>query len=242
MSRPPRIELRSVRIRIGNVEIVRNASAVLLESELTVLCGRVGSGKTVLAQTIAGIRTPEQGVIHRNGSRIAMVFQQARHGLLGETVQEDLELAALSAGKTHDRKKDTIRDVLANLGISHLAHRYVVNLSGGEARLVAIAGAIVSGADVVFADEPFANLDWPSVQSVLRALLRLREEGATVVVITHEVEKILAHADRIIVLSNGRFALNRVLMTGDDLSHTERGVLRDAGVRLLGTRRAQTWI
>lgn len=239
---PPRIELRSVCVRVGEIEIVRNVSTVLLESELTVLCGRVGSGKTVLAHTIAGLRRPDRGVIHRHGSRIAMVFQHAGHGLLGETVQEDLELAAMSAGRTREQAEHVTRDILLKMGISHLADRYVVNLSGGEARLVAIAGATASAAGVVLADEPFANLDWPSVQLVLRALLLLREHGASVVVITHEVEKILAHADRLIALSHGSFALNRVLNATEELSDCDREVLLDSGVRIVGTRGAQTWL
>jgi energy-coupling factor transporter ATP-binding protein EcfA2 len=171
-----------------------------------------------------------------------MVFQHAGHGLLGETVREDLELAAMSAGSQREHAAHAIHDILLQMGISALADRYVVNLSGGEARLVAMAGAIASGARVVLADEPFANLDWPSVQSVLRALLLLREKGASVVVITHEVEKILAHADRLIALSHGSFALNRVLKATEELSDCDRDVLHDAGVRIVGNREAQTWL
>ena len=238
----PAVELRSVTIRIGTRSILTNASCVFGRPELSLVCGRVGCGKTLLAQVIAGIRKPDSGTIRRNRSRISMVFQHAEHGLLGETVLEDLILSARSAGMDGTDAPVSAARILSDLGISHLTERYVVTLSGGEARLVAIAGALLSHADVIIADEPFVNLDWPSVRSVLRALIRARQTGKTVIVITHEIEKVLAHAERLIVLHHARIALNRTYLEYEDVHTEDREILKQAGVRLHGFRREQTWL
>jgi len=100
----------------------------------------------------------------------------------------------------------------------------------------------LSHADVIIADEPFVNLDWPSVRSVLRALIRARQTGKTVIVITHEIEKVLAHAERLIVLHHARIALNRTYLEYEDVHTEDREILKQAGVRLHGFRREQTWL
>jgi biotin transport system ATP-binding protein len=77
-------------------------------------------------------------------------------------------------------------------------------LSGGEKRRLAVAGVLAMGADTVIMDEPFANLDWPGVVQVLKIIKDLKTVEKTVIVLTHELEKVLAFADRLVVLSEGK--------------------------------------
>jgi biotin transport system ATP-binding protein len=76
-------------------------------------------------------------------------------------------------------------------------------LSGGEKRRLAVAGVIAMGCDTVIMDEPFANLDWPGVIHVLEILRDLKTAGKTVIILTHELEKVLAFADRLVILHRG---------------------------------------
>jgi biotin transport system ATP-binding protein len=77
------------------------------------------------------------------------------------------------------------------------------NLSGGEKRRLAVAGVLAMGCQTVVLDEPFANLDWPGVQQVLGLLRQLKREGKTVILLTHELEKVLPLASRLAILHRG---------------------------------------
>jgi biotin transport system ATP-binding protein len=78
------------------------------------------------------------------------------------------------------------------------------SLSGGKKRRLAIAGVLAMGASAIIMDEPFANLDWPGVVQVCRTIKALKEQGKTLIILTHELEKVLAFADRLIVLAKGQ--------------------------------------
>ena len=77
-------------------------------------------------------------------------------------------------------------------------------LSGGEKRRLAVAGIIAMNRSLIIFDEPFANLDWPGVKTVCSILKQLKEERKTIIVLTHELEKIIGMADRFIVLDKGK--------------------------------------
>lgn len=77
-------------------------------------------------------------------------------------------------------------------------------MSGGEKRRLAVAGILAMNRSLIIFDEPFANLDWPGVKTVCSILKQLKDEGKTVIVLTHELEKIIGMADRFIVLDKGK--------------------------------------
>jgi biotin transport system ATP-binding protein len=77
-------------------------------------------------------------------------------------------------------------------------------LSGGEKRRLAAAGVLAMGCGTVIMDEPFANLDWPGVVQVLTIIETLKAEGKTVILLTHELEKVLAFAGRLVILAGGK--------------------------------------
>jgi biotin transport system ATP-binding protein len=76
-------------------------------------------------------------------------------------------------------------------------------LSGGEKRRLAVAGVLAMGCAAMILDEPFANLDWPGVVQVLRLIRDLKQAGKTLIILTHELEKVLAFADRLVILHRG---------------------------------------
>ena len=94
------------------------------------------------------------------------------------------------------------------LDLERYLDRRPKTLSGGEKRRLAIAGVLVMQPDLLILDEPFANLDWRSTVSVLTNLMRLKAEGHTILLVSHEVEKTLAHADHVLILDEGTIALS----------------------------------
>jgi len=96
------------------------------------------------------------------------------------------------------------------VGLSSLAERRPYELSGGEKRKLAIAGVLAMHPDIIIFDEPFTGLDYFGVTQVLKELINLHELKKTIIVITHDLEKVIAHADRLIVLEKGQIVLDGI--------------------------------
>lgn len=178
------------------------------EGDFIVISGANGSGKSVLMHLVARLDSPTAGRVEYAGgsadaARIGLVFQDADAQILGDTVAEDVGFgpANLGAGKA-ERAEITAR-ALAAVGLSGRENDQSRTLSGGEKRRLAVAGVLAMDARTIIFDEPFANLDWPGVVQVNSILRSLKAEGKTVIVLTHELEKVLALANRLLVLYKG---------------------------------------
>jgi biotin transport system ATP-binding protein len=191
---------------------------VTLEIEagaFVVIAGANGSGKTTLLRHLNGLLVPTAGSVRVAGVCVAehamqarmlvgMVFQDADSQIVGETVRDDVAFGPENQrlGRAEiDRRVD---EALAATGMMHLADKRPHLLSGGEKRRLAIAGILAMRPRVIVFDEPFANLDYPGVRQVLDQILRQHRAGCTIVVTTHDLEKVLAHADRLIFMRGGR--------------------------------------
>ena len=97
---------------------------------------------------------------------------------------------------------------MEQVGLAEKAHFPARSLSGGEKRRLATAGILALERDLIIFDEPFANLDYPGVQQVNKLLLQLHQEGKTIVVLTHELEKCLGLATRFMVLYRGQLVFD----------------------------------
>jgi biotin transport system ATP-binding protein len=93
---------------------------------------------------------------------------------------------------------------LVQAGLDHLADQSPYLLSGGERKRLAIAGVLVMQPDVVIFDEPFANLDYPGVRSVLTQIVSLHRQGRTLIIAAHDIEKIFYFAQRLVIMQQGR--------------------------------------
>ncbi len=182
--------------------------------ECVVISGANGSGKSVLMHLIAGLDRPTRGSIRvalgsdGNGERIGLVFQDASAQILGDTVLEDTEFGPKNLGLSPREATARARDALSRAGLSGKELLPARTLSGGEKRRLAVAGILAMDAEIIILDEPYANLDWPGVVQVNEVIASLRAEGKTVIVLTHELEKVLAFASRLIVLHSGRVAFD----------------------------------
>jgi len=180
-----------------------------------VIAGANGSGKTTLLRHLNGLLRPTSGSVRVAGvsvqenliqSRVlvGMVFQDADSQIVGETVREDVAFGPENLRLERVEIDRRVDEALSATGLMHLADKRPHLLSGGEKRRLAIAGILAMRPRVIVFDEPFANLDYPGVRQVLDQILRLHRAGGTIIVTTHDLEKVLAHADRLIFMHGGR--------------------------------------
>jgi energy-coupling factor transporter ATP-binding protein EcfA2 len=197
----------------------RSIDLSLRAGDISLLAGRNGAGKTLLAKHLAGLLAPTEGSVLAAGRDIASikgsvapfvgyVFQDARLQTVGETVMDDLLFGPTNLGLRPAEARERAESAIAACGLADRAGSFVHELSGGELRRLAIAGVLAMRPHAVLLDEPFANLDPEGIRSVLALARGMAEEGLAVLVITHEIEKVLGLATSFIVMDEGRIALS----------------------------------
>src|SRR5690349_6659184 len=180
--------------------------------------GPSGSGKTTLLHCLAGILTPDQGEIHFAGSRLDSLGETRRSELRRDhfgfvfqfgqlvpelTAAENVALPLLLAGVRRDQAIQRARPWFERLDLPGLEGRRSGELSGGQAQRVALARGMVAGPRVLFADEPTGSLDSLTGEQVMSLLVdTAREQGTTVVLVTHE-PRVAAYADRQVIVRDG---------------------------------------
>lgn len=214
------------------------------QGQFAAVMGSSGSGKTTLGQLAAGLLRPETGLVYVDkiptnnrkkrseiSNKVAYVTQFPEHQLFEETVFRDIRYGLRA--KKHDEQEITakVKDAMEGVGLSFEAYkdRSPFQLSGGEQRRVALAGAIVLEPKILILDEPTAGLD-PWTRGKFLALLTVfqRTKQMTIVYITHHLQDALEYADRLLILNNGRLVF--------DLKPAEiRYVLEEPSFALLPT-------
>jgi cobalt transport protein ATP-binding subunit len=186
----------------------------ILKGEFVLICGPNGSGKTTLTRIMGGLLKPTEGQVCINGldttkkslevrRLVGMVFQDPETQIVGETVGEDLAFGPENMGLSAEKVSQRVDHALRVMGLEGLSEKPCYLLSGGEKRRLAIAGVLAMDPEIVLFDEPFSYLDYPGTREVLYHMVRLHREGRTLVVTTHDVEKVIAHVNRIVVIQGG---------------------------------------
>lgn len=211
--------------------VVSNVSFSVFEHDCIVVSGQNGSGKTVLMTLIAGLEQPTSGSIYRkqhNGKDIpvGLVFQDADTQILGDTVEEDILFGVRNSRLSQTERADRLETVLQQLGLSEKRKFPARSLSGGEKRRLAVAGILMMEADIIIFDEPFANLDFPGVVQVTSMIRQLKGSGKSILVLTHELEKVLGLANRLLILHKGTLVYD-----ADPESALHNGILAQYGIR-----------
>jgi len=199
----------------GKRPVLRNVTVEVAGGEIVGLLGPNGAGKTTTFSIIVGIIRSDQGKVTFNDEELTNLpmYQRARKGVTylpqepsvfrKLTVEQNLlailETLPLTASERQERKTQ----LLADLGISHLATYRADSLSGGERRRVEISRALVMSPAFMLLDEPFAGIDPLSVVDIQDIILQLRERGIGVLVTDHNVRETLSICDRAYILSEG---------------------------------------
>ncbi len=203
--------------------LVRAVDEVDLEvpaGQTVAIMGPSGCGKSTLLHLLGGLQRPTDGEVWLAGRRIDMLSEralarlrrdrvgfvfQAFHLMDELTAVENVELAALLAGRPPRQARRRALHLLDRVGLADRATHLPSTLSGGQRQRVAIARALSNEPLVVLADEPTGNLDSAATIEVLRLFEELRSAGQTLVVVTHD-PRIAAVADRVIAMRDGAFA------------------------------------
>ena len=191
----------------------------LAPGETLAVLGGNGAGKTTLFRTLLGLLPARSGRVDVDGVPVAALTAAQRAASLAYVPQQHSPAYAFSVtdavlmgrashigafARPGRRDRIAVADALATLGIGSLAARPITEISGGERQLVMIARALAQAAPILVLDEPTASLDFGNRVRVLRELDRLRARGMTILFSTHEPDQALAHADRALLLAEGR--------------------------------------
>jgi putative ABC transport system ATP-binding protein len=203
----------------GSTPALRGADLDVERGEILAVMGPSGSGKWTLLHCLAGIFTPDTGEVSFDGRRIDTMGDRERTALrrtafgfvfqFGQLVPEltavdNIALPLLLDGVRRRTAYGKAGEWFARLGLEGLEGRRMGELSGGQAQRVAVGRALVTGPQVLFADEPTGALDSLTGENVMDLLVdTVRAEGATVVLVTHDA-RVAAHADRRVTVRDGQ--------------------------------------
>lgn len=209
------LDVRNVSYKFSNgTYALRNVSLKVSEGEFIVISGKNGSGKTVFFRNLNGLYKPSDGEIIINGisvkenpykarRSVGLVFQDADSQIVGQTVYRDIAFGLENIRIQKHEMKGRIRKAIDTMALEEHLNQRARTLSGGEKRRLTIAGVIAMNPSIIALDEPFTNLDYPGVLKLLQILVSLKESGHTILIVTHDLEKVLAHADRLVLFDNG---------------------------------------
>ena len=188
------------------------------KGEFLSITGRSGSGKSTLLYQLGLLDKPNSGDITIDGvnvknlengertkfrlNKLGYVFQD--YALIPElTALENVMIPLMQQGLSLNSAKIKAKESLDKIELGHRMDNTPSKLSGGEQQRVAIARAIAHNPQIIFADEPTANLDTETSESVLKAFLSLHKQGQTIIMVTHEKEY-AELTDRVVLLSDGK--------------------------------------
>lgn len=219
-------------------------SLTINEGEFIGIIGHTGSGKSTLVQHLNGLLHPTEGQVTVNGINLAdkteeakqsrhmvgMVFQYPEHQLFEETIAKDIAFGPTNLGLTQEEIEQRVKDAMDFVGLDYktYADRSPFHLSGGQMRRVAIAGVVAMKPKYLVLDEPSAGLDPAGREEIFAEIMRLhKEQGVTVILVSHNMEDISKMATRLLVIDDGK-----VLLDGKpiDIFMKYRETLQKAGV------------
>lgn len=192
---------------VNGKTIIDNISAEIADGPRTVILGPNGAGKSVLMRLCHGLFAPTSGSISWRGTnggrrRHAMVFQ--RPVMLRRSALANVAYALKLAGVSPRERALRARDVLEAVGLASVAERPARVLSGGEQQKLALARAWALGPEVLFLDEPTANLDPGATRDVESLIGQIRAGGTKIVMTTHNLGQAKRLGDEILFLNQGR--------------------------------------
>lgn len=212
------IEVNNIHKKFGEFTALDNVSLSFPTGELVALLGPSGCGKTSLLRIIAGLESPDVGVVQFHGEdathlhvrqrRVGFVFQHYalfRHMTVFDNVAFGLQVRPRSERPSKKEIAERVHELLRLVQLDWLADRYPDQLSGGQRQRIALARALAVEPKVLLLDEPFGALDAKVRKDLRRWLRRLHDElHITSIFVTHDQEEAMEVADRIVVLNKGR--------------------------------------
>ena len=193
---------------------VRDLNLSVKRGEFIVIAGENGSGKTTLCRHLNGLLKPAAGEVWLNGMSVkkntvrarqlvGLLFQNADTQIVGESVYRDVAFGPENLKLKRVEIDRRTRQALQTVGLTDRENHRPHALSGGEKKRLAIAGVLAMRPEILVFDEPFSNLDYPSSIQIREQIQTLHRENRTILVVTHELEKVIDLATRLIIMKEG---------------------------------------
>ncbi|MFT4259403.1 ABC transporter ATP-binding protein [Microbacterium sp.] len=212
----PAVSIRSLTVTKQRAEILHGIDLDIEAESFTAIVGANGAGKTTLVQALAGVVAPPKRTVRiedldagtasprRLSAHIGFVFQNPEHQFIAHTVRDELS-HGLRLQRLDPHEIDArVDDVLGRFGLTHKADTHPFLLSGGEKRRLSVGTAIVTRPRVLALDEPTFGQDRARAAELLDLLSGLRNEGTTVVIVTHDLQLVADYATHTVILRDGR--------------------------------------
>ena len=225
----PKLQLENVSYVYGKgtpfeKTAIENISLTIGQGEFIGLLGHTGSGKSTFIQHLNALLTPTTGTVRLDGEdinkdkytrrnvkwKVGLVFQYPEYQLFEETVFADIAFGPKNMGLGKEEIEERVREAAAFVGIPEdLLERSPLELSGGQKRRIAIAGVIAMRPEVLILDEPTAGLDPAGSSQIMANIRTVREKsGATVIIVSHNMDDAARYAGRLIVFDHGHVVMD----------------------------------
>jgi putative ABC transport system ATP-binding protein len=217
----------------AQVQALTDVSFSVEQGEYVAIMGESGSGKTTLLNILAALDKPTSGQVRLRGRSIldisekdisafrrdnlGFVFQD--YNLLDTfSIQDNVLLPLVLAGKSFDEMNRRLQPIAKKLGIDKILKKFPYEVSGGEKQRAAVARALITGPQLLLADEPTGSLDSRNADSLLKLFGEINAEGQTILMVTHSV-KAASHASRVLFIRDGQVfhQLYRGNLTNEEL-------------------------
>lgn len=206
------------------VAAIEDIDLVIPQGQLVAVIGHTGSGKSTFIQHLNALLSPSSGKVSCGGkdinenklsrkavkSQVGLVFQYPEYQLFEETVYKDIAFGPKNMKLPEEEVDQRVREAAGFTGVEEeLLDKSPLELSGGQKRRVAIAGVIAMRPGVLILDEPTAGLDPAGCRQIMENICAYREKtGATVIIVSHNMDDVARIAERIIVFSHGRIVMD----------------------------------
>lgn len=212
----PIVSARGLTVRRHRTEILHGIDLDIAPGTLTAIVGTNGAGKTTLLQALAGVVPPPRRQVSVDGidpgsasprelaNRIGFVFQNPEHQFIAHTVFDELA-HGLRLRHTPDAEiTERVDSMLTRFGLEAKADVHPFLLSGGEKRRLSVGTALITRPQVLALDEPTFGQDRARASELLALLHDLRDEGTTILIVTHDLQLVADHASHTVILRDGR--------------------------------------
>jgi len=217
----PAVELQNVSfVYPTGLVALKTVNLYIGRGETVAIMGRNASGKTTLVKQLNRLLVPTKGKVRILGRDIAgastaemstyigLVFQNPQEHLFSDSVEEEIAFSLKNKGLDATEVKSTSRRMLDKFGLSHLAHRYPRELSGGEKQRLALAAAMAGEPEILILDEPTRGIEDRLKIELMNIIDDYRRRSKTVILVTHDVELVARFGSRVILMSEGRIIID----------------------------------
>jgi len=189
-------------------------SLSIKKGDFVLISGEVGSGKSTLIKHMNGLLKPCSGSVEVDGipthkkdirSKVGMLFQFPQKQLFGKTVDEDISFGPANFGIKGNQLKKQVHEAMDLMFLDEsIASVSPFDLSGGQMRLVAMAGVLASKPDYLILDEPASGLDAKNRKILFSILKKLNSKGISIIVVSHQISDVLPLVDRLFLIDSGK--------------------------------------